>query len=442
MGRWTTLIDEMVEGRWINPETGKPGTVPYEKVVIDDHLEGREADLVTKLGFKGRIAVVCDENTHDVMGARVARALKAAHNSGVTSVETIVLDHPHADEENLALLREKTRHVDFLVAVGSGTINDLCKYVTATDGRAYCVFGTAPSMNGYTSTTASITESNGLKVSRPAHAPKGVFIDLAVNAAAPTYLIASGFGDCLVRSAAQFDWWLSHRLLNTFYTELPFDLEIADEREMMARAPGLAKGDIEAVGYLHRVLTLCGFGVSFTGMSNHGSMGEHQISHYIDCFAGEKHPGTLHGQQVGVATLTMARLQRQILDDKNPPKIGPTRIDEADMARRVGPEIAKVCVSEMKQKAFDAAGAEALNAKLEEIWPTLRAELEAFTVPVDVMVKALKDSGGPTTARELGLDVDFYREAVIHAREIRKRYSALDIAADAGYLRDFAQNEG
>jgi glycerol-1-phosphate dehydrogenase [NAD(P)+] len=171
-------------------------------------------------------------------------------------------------------------------------------------------------------------------------------------------------------------------------------------------------------------------------------MGEHQISHYIDCFAGDKHPGTLHGQQVGVATLTMARLQRQILDDKNPPRIGPTKIDEPEMARRVGPEIAKVCVSEMKQKAFDEAGAEALNAKLEEIWPQLRAELEAFTVPVDVMVKALKDSGGPTTAKELGLDVDFYREAVIHAREIRKRYSALDIAADAGYLRDFAQNEG
>jgi len=112
------------------------------------------------------------------------------------------------------------------------------------------------------------------------------------------------------------------------------------------------------------------------------------------------------------------------------------------MARRVGPEIAKVCVAEMKQKAFDEAGAEALNAKIAAIWPALRKELEAFSVPVDVMVQALKDSGGPTTAQELGLDVDFYREAVIHAREIRKRYSALDIAADAGYLRDFAQNEG
>ncbi len=58
------------------------------------------------------------------------------------------------------------------------------------------------------------------------------------------------------------------------------------------------------------------------------------------------------------------------------------------------------------------------------------------------MVKALKDSGGPTTAKELGIDVDFYREAVIHAREIRKRYSALDVAADAGYLRGIRPERG
>ena len=62
-------------------------------------------------------------------------------------------------------------------------------------------------------------------------------------------------------------------------------------------------------------------------------------------------------------------------------------------------------------------------------------------VPVDMMRQALADAGGPTTARELGLDVDFYREAVIHAREIRKRYSALDLAADAGFLEEFAAGE-
>jgi glycerol-1-phosphate dehydrogenase [NAD(P)+] len=441
MTRWTALIDDMVAGRWLNPETGQPGRVPYKSVVIADTLDGREIELVTSVGLKGRIGVVCDQNTLDVMGRRVARALQAAHNSGIAGVETIVLDHPHADEDNIAALREKTRHADALVAVGSGTINDLCKYLTATDGRGYCVFATAPSMNGYTSTTASITLSNGLKVSKPAHAPSGVFIDLAVNAAVPTYLIASGFGDCLVRSVAQFDWWLSHRMLDTYYTALPFQLERADEDELMARAPRLAKGDNEAVGYLHRVLTLCGFGVSFTGMSNHGSMGEHQISHYIDCFARERHPGTLHGQQVGVATLTMARLQRLILDAERPPTVYPTRIDQAGMRRRFGDEVAKICLAEMEQKSLDELGAEKFNAKLRAIWPELREELRAFVVPVEVMQKALADAGGPTTARELGLDASFYREAVIHAREIRKRYSALDLAADAGFLDEFAAGE-
>jgi glycerol-1-phosphate dehydrogenase [NAD(P)+] len=437
MTRWTSLIDDMVEGRWTNPETGKTGTVPYKMVVIEERLDGAEADLVAKLGFRGRLAVVSDENTHGVMGARVEAALKK-----IAAVDSIVLDHPHADEETVAQLKDRVRHADAVVAVGSGTINDLCKYVTSMDGRPYCVFGTAPSMNGYTSTTASITQPSGLKVSKPAHAPKGVFIDLAVNAAAPTYLIASGFGDCLVRSVAQVDCWLSKTVMGTPYSEVAFQIELADEAELMKRAAGLAKGDIEAVGYLHRVLTLCGFGVSFTGTTNHGSMGEHQISHYIDCFAGDRHPGTIHGQQVGVASLTMARLQARLLASDTPPVVSPTRIDDADMRRRFGDTAAKICRAEMEQKALDAAGADKLNAKLEAIWPELRAELTEFTVPVAVMRDALAASGGPTMAAQLGLDVDFYREAVCHAREIRKRYSALDLAADAGLLEAFAAGEG
>ncbi|TIX40292.1 MAG: sn-glycerol-1-phosphate dehydrogenase, partial [Mesorhizobium sp.] len=179
----------------------------------------------------------------------------------------------------------------------SGTINDLCKFVTGRNERRYCVFGTAGSMNGYTSTTASITLESGLKVSLPSHAPSGFFVDLGVSAAAPTYLSAAGFGDCLCRSVAQIDWWMSHRLLGTAYHQVPFLIQEKDEAALNERAAKLAEHDIEANGYLYRVLTLCGLGISFTGVSNHGSMGEHQISHYIDCFAGERHPGTLHGTQ-------------------------------------------------------------------------------------------------------------------------------------------------
>lgn len=434
---WTALIDDMVAGRWINPETGEPGRIPYESVVIADTLEGREADLVAALGARGPFAVVCDENTEAVMGERVASAL-----SRLGAVRTVRLDHPHADEATAALLAERTRGAAMLVAVGSGTINDLCKYVTARDGRSCCVFGTAPSMNGYTSTTASITLDSGLKVSRMAQAPRGVFIDLSVNAAAPTRLIAAGFGDCLVRSVAQFDWWLSHRLLGTYYTDLPFALELPDEAELMARAALLPTGSIEGVGYLHRVLTLCGFGVSFTGITNHGSMGEHQISHYIDCFAGDRHPGTVHGQQVGVATLTMARLQGRLLEMDRPPRVRATRVDEADMRARYGAEVTEICKAELAHKALDEAGAAAMNATLETIWPRLRDELTAIHVPATTLEAALAAAGGATDAAGLGLDPAFYRDAVLHAREIRRRYSALDLAADAGLLDDFVAGEG
>ena len=107
---------------------------------------------------------------------------------------------------------------DGVVAVGSGVLNDSCKHATFLDGRRYAVFGTAASMNGYGASTASVTLASGLKTSLPSHAPRGIFLDLAVSAAAPTWLSAAGLGDSLCRSTAQIDWWASHRLFGTFYS--------------------------------------------------------------------------------------------------------------------------------------------------------------------------------------------------------------------------------
>jgi glycerol-1-phosphate dehydrogenase [NAD(P)+] len=433
---WTALIDDLVAGRRTSPLTGKAVKVPYDAIVIDDTLDGREAELVAALRLGHRLALVADEATYEAMGARVAKSLRE-----LGPIETIVLNHPHADMAGVRDLTDRLRGYDAVVAVGSGTVNDLCKYVTGLDGRRYGVFATAASMNGYTSSTASITLDSGLKVSLPSHTPAGFFVDLEVSAAAPPYLAASGFADCLARSVAQSDWWMSHRLLGTAYFHEPYTIQAADEIELNKRAGDLPKGDIEAVGYLYRVLTLCGLGISFTGVSHHGSMGEHQISHYIDCFAGERHPGSLHGQQVGIASLSMARLQQRILAGDQPPSVEPTHIDTAGMIQRFGKEVAAQCLAELKQKAFDRDGAVAFNRKLADTWPDLRRELTGFVIPVDEMKRLLSAAGGATTAAELGVPVDLYREAIVHCREMRNRFSFLDVAADAGALEAFAQGE-
>lgn len=435
-GKWTSLIDEIVADKWFNPELGKVVPVDYERIVFERSLDGMEADLVNSLNLGKTFAVVCDASTHDALGGRVAKNIRS-----LGPVDTIVLDHPHADLATVATLKDQIAPYEAVIAVGSGTINDLCKYATKEQGRGYCVFGTAASMNGYTSSTASMNTPSGLKVSLPAQAPKGFFVDLEVSAAAPPFLAAAGFADCMARSVAQVDWWMSHRMLGSDYWSSPYLIQEEDERILNSRAGLLPKGDIEAIASLYRVLTLCGLGISFTGVSNHGSMGEHQISHYIDCFAGDRHPGTLHGQQVGVASLTMARLQQGFLASETPPRVSATHIDEAAMARRMGDAISKECAAEWRKKAFTSETAASFNEKMEQIWPTLRSELRAFTIPVEDMRAMLKAAGAPTTAEELGLATDFYREAVRHNHEMRNRFSFVDIAAGSGMLEAFAEEE-
>ncbi len=434
---WTELIDDIYQGKWVNPVTQEVAPpAPYEKIVIEESLAGLELQLVADLGLHAPYLIVADSQTWQAMGKRLSDALKQAGD-----VEHLILEKPHADLATVEKLRPSFKKFASIIAVGSGTINDLCKHASMLNQQSYCVFATAGSMNGYTSTTASMTLDSGLKVSLPSHAPLGFFVDLSVSANAPSFLSAAGFGDCLCRSVAQVDWWMSHRLLDTTYYEEPFLMQIDDEKILNAKAKLLPNNDVEAVAYLYRVLTLCGLGVSLTGTSHHGSMGEHQISHYIDCFAKDKHPGSLHGQQVGVASLTMARIQQHFLSSEKPPVVKPTKLNFDDMAKRMGNDIAKQCYAEYQKKALDEQKADALNKKMQDIWKDLRKECLEFSIPIEEMEDLLRSTKGPTTAKELKLDIDFYREAVRHAHEMRNRFSFADLACDAGLLDDFASAE-
>ena len=377
------------------------------------------------------MAVVADENTWPILGARVAAALPDA--------ETIVLDRPKADEATADLLQERCRHIDALIAVGSGTLNDLCKYVTHRTDRRCAVFATAPSMDGYVTTTVSITRG-GFKLSLPAHAPTGVFFDLGVLAAAPARMMQAGLGDTVCRTTAQVDWLLSHLLLDTVYAETPYRLMAADEPRLYAQAHRLPEGELGAMLLLTRMLILSGLGVLVTHTSHCGSMGEHSISHFIDTFA-SPHPKTLHGGQVGIATWSMARLQAMMLASPEPPVLAPLPLDPARFERDYG-RLAPGCLDAVRKKPFDAAGTERLNRRLSEWWPAMRDRLLSVMLPVAEVERVMRAAGAPLTAAGLGVDPALYRRAVGGAHELRDRYGFLDLAAQAGTLADFAAGEG
>jgi glycerol-1-phosphate dehydrogenase [NAD(P)+] len=435
-GGWNADIDALRRGAWTDPASGETApALPVGPIAIADSLDGAEAALLAGIGIRDGAALVADEATFDVLGARLVRRLDPAR--------TVVLKAPHADLASAADLAARVAGSSALIAVGSGTINDLVKLVAARQGCPFAVFATAASMNGYTSKTASLTLENGLKASLPATAAAGVFVDLAVVAAAPPALAAAGFGDCLCRPTCQSDWWLSHRLLDTDYQAIPYRLAAADERMIRAHAGAIGTGDPVALGYLVRTLILSGLGMALVGSSHPASMGEHQISHYIDCFAPDRddHPQRRHGHQVGVATLTMARLQEAMLQAA-PPTLRPTRIDPADMIRRMGDETARQCLIDYRKKALDQPGADRLNRALARIWPDLREECAAFALPVAELERLLAAAGCPTSPSALDLPIGFYRDAVRHGHEMRDRFGFADLAADSGLLDEFVRTIG
>jgi glycerol-1-phosphate dehydrogenase [NAD(P)+] len=398
--------------------------VPIRSIVMEPSLAGREAELVSALGLGRILAVVSDPQTEEALGSRVKRAL-----AGSFALVTVALpSRPHPDQATAEAIQRAGGEADAFVAVGSGTINDLCKHAAAGSGKPYVVFATAPSMNGYTSKNASITVG-GLKRTLPAAVPQGVFMDLGVLAAAPPRLIRAGVGDTLCRPTVQADWLLAHLLRGDAYLELPFELLAEDEARLLAEPEALLAGQPQAMSCLAAALTLAGLGMTYCGGSYSTSQGEHLLSHFLEL--GEAGAAdSLHGEQIAVTTLTMARLQEGLLE-RDRLQVFPCGLEERDFLRRYGPELGPECWREFAPKLLHEEAAAALNARLASDWESMRARIARVAMPAERIAGALRRLGAPLAPREVGWGQEAYREAVLHAAELRNRYTFLDLARDA-----------
>jgi glycerol-1-phosphate dehydrogenase [NAD(P)+] len=421
-------LERLLSGQYHHDDGTGSITVPTKTVVIRDSLAGLEDRLIEQLGFEGPFAVVSDEHTEVALAGRVKKRLRRL----ATLIEVVMPGTPavQADMRAVERISAQTAGAASFIAVGSGTINDLCKFVSARRGRRYAVFATAPSMNGYTSVNASITVQ-GHKSTLPAQAADGVFYDLEVLAAAPPRMIRAGLGDSLSRPTAQADWLLSHLLMDTEYRELPFELLQEDEPELFENSCGLIHSDLRAIENLVRVLTLSGFGMTLCGGSQPASQGEHLISHYIEMFAPRDWPFSLHGEQIAVTSLTMAGIQQAVLDTPSP-RIGPCGLNAESFKRRYGSVLGASCWGEFANKRQDRLSAERLNQRLRDDWDSIREQIDGVMMKPARMKEILRQIDAPTRPEDLGWSTDFYRKAVREAREIRNRYTFLDLAADGG----------
>ncbi|MEW6239071.1 MAG: sn-glycerol-1-phosphate dehydrogenase [Candidatus Omnitrophota bacterium] len=343
--------------------------------------------------------------------------------------------HTHGDEAAINGALSLADGKSGLIAIGSGVINDLVKYISYQRKIPYIVAGTAASMNGYASAIAAIM-MKGVKVTLPAAPPRAIILDTNILRAAPPALAQAGLGDLLSKPLCAADWWMGVQLEGGRFDDLPGKIVDRAIRQAVARASALARGEEAAFQALGEALTLSGVSMAVAGDSRPASGGEHLISHFWDMEAlAQDKPMRLHGAQVGVSSCLCAAVYQRILALEKPIFADPAPWDvEEQRIRRDHGILAGAVLDHAKRKRDKA---DARLAILREQWPRLREGLTMLQIPrlIDLQTPLIA-AGAPHTLRDLGVSKEEAARSVRLARDIRDRHTVLDLAFELGLFPD------
>lgn len=286
---------------------GKSHKVDIQAIRVGSGVIQELPGILRDLGAS-HIFLVTDNYTYEAAGRQVEQLLDQAglaYHKRVFQTETPLVPNEYALGSVLAAM---TSQDDMLLAVGSGTLNDVTKYVSARTGIPYVIAATAPSMDGYASTVAP-TILDGFKTTLPAVYPAAIVADVDILKDAPMPMLTAGFGDIIGKFTSLADWRLSHQLNGEYYCpEVAGVIEAAVET-CAANAQALAQREPQAIQAVTEALILSGLAMGMVGVSRPASGAEHQMAHYWEMDAlrrGEEHP--LHGNAVGVGTVLAASL--------------------------------------------------------------------------------------------------------------------------------------
>jgi glycerol-1-phosphate dehydrogenase [NAD(P)+] len=403
-------------------------------------------DDVFERSFGDRTAViVADENTLAVAGHEVQRRLEAA---GRRRHEPYVFPgRPtlEGDYRNILKLIESLRTHDAIpVAVGSGVLNDIAKRASYECDRPYMNVATAASMDGYTAFGAAITKE-GYKQTMTCPAPRAVLADVNILTTAPPDMTASGYADLLAKVPAGADWLVADALDVEKIDGKVWSLVQDPLRAATAKPAELAAGDLGAMEDLIEGLIMSGLAMQAAASSRPASGAEHQFSHLweMEGLGHDREPPLSHGFKVGVGSLATTSLYERILqrdlgrlDVEGLCRAWPSwdEVERAVRATHTTPGLDEAAVEESRAKYVDADQLAERLRLLTDRWPDLREAVHEQLIEAPKLQEMLHAAGCPTGPWDVGLELADFRSTYRRARMIRRRYTVLDLATEAGIL--------
>jgi len=381
--------------------------------------------------------LVCDAITYDIAAARCEQLLEEA---GI-AYTTHIITHMGFDEATLGeLIVHKPDAADVVVAVGTGSITDMIRYMTYQCKLPCFTVATAAPMDGFAA-SIGVMNVNGLKATMPAHNTEVIIGDTEILQNAPYRMSVAGFGDLIGKITCLNDWELSRIVNGEHFCPAIAALVRRCVSDILEKSDGLKTKDPQVLGEIMSGLVLSGTAISLYGDSRPASGAEHHMSHYWETIMDQRHErGSMHGEQVAVGTVLTLMLAEEL--QNTPVDFAAARRHassydaeawQREITRAYGPAAEEILLLEQTARKNDPARILARIDSMERRWAEIKAQLSTLPTARS-LYDILRTVGSPAAPKDIGIDRRTLKDTFLYCKEVRPRYTILQMLYDLDLL--------
>ena len=396
-----------------NCPCGKKHTFVTEVVEIGSGITPRTGKILADAGFPKKVLLVTDENALGVSTG----LLESLAAEGFAVTKLIYPDMRYARMEQVREIEALCGSVDGMISVGTGSVNDVCRVAAHTQNKKFCIFATAPSMDGFASDTSPILVNN-FKATVQAEQPSVIIADTKILAKAPLELKAAGFGDIIAKYIGITDWKVSHLVTGEHYCEAVANITMQGVKRVVSLADKVCGEDEEAVAGIMEGLILTGLAMKLAGCSRPASGAEHMISHFWEC-----HKLTrglwpeFHGKKVGVATVLVNRIYHNLADRVESINPVSDQTDWSTVEAAFDPSL----IEDVKRLNTPTVTDEIDPVRLKESWPEIRRIIREELPTDEQMLRMMQTAGAVTEPEEVHVDPELLERGIRYHAYMRHR---------------------
>ncbi|WP_196593424.1 sn-glycerol-1-phosphate dehydrogenase [Pectinatus sottacetonis] len=437
MYNWSEFI-----GKRYKCQCGHIHECDIQHIVVEKNALIKIVSYIKTASYNG-ICIIADKNTEKAAATKLYEILEQnniVYTKYVFSENELVPDEIAVGK----IITHLAKKCELLIGIGSGVINDLCKFISYTLKIDYFIVATAPSMDGYASDGAALIIDNLKTTYEKVGRPKAIIADTSILKNAPMHLITAGIGDIFGKYICLTDWQLSHIITGEYYCQKLVDimnkavLAVTD-----AANEGIIQRNEKAIGSVMEGLILAGIDMSYSGNSRPASGSEHHMSHYWEMiFLQQGHEGVHHGTKVGVGTIISLMLYKKLAEKLKLTTTFPQKhfnkstwiANIKNVYGKAAPGV--IALEEYAQKNDDAKVATRLSniKKYKNNIINLAEKLPNISKLIELMRKI----NAPYHPAQIGVTEEMVKNAIIYAKELRNRYGILQLLFDCGWQEEFA----